>query len=258
MKVLLILVDGMRPDALEGIPEMEALRKEATYTLKGKTVVPSYTLPCHMSLFHSVEPSRHGTATNTYAPQVRPITGLCEVIRQKRQHVAFFYSWEELRDVSRPESLTHSLYINGHYDIPYEKVGREITDATLWNLTHAKADFIFSYLGWPDDAGHKHGWMSEEYLHSVRACWKEIAEMMAAAGEEYTVIVTADHGGHDRTHGTDLPEDTTIPVFFKGPHFQPGKELESFRILDIAPTVAKIMKLDAPEEWEGKCLIPDC
>jgi len=254
MKVLLILVDGMRPDALPGIPEMEALRARSSYTLKGRTVFPSYTLPCHMSLFHSVDPIRHGTATNTYAPQVRPIEGLCEALCRKGLQSAFLYSWEELRDLARPGSLMHSTFINGHCGNNHAKLSRRITDCTLQHLRTDRSDFVFSYLGWPDSAGHDNGWMSEEYLHSVRECWKEIAEMIEAAGEEYTVIVTADHGGHDRTHGTEMPEDMTVPLFCYGPDFTPGEITEETSLLDIAPTIVKIMGLRADPEWEGKAL----
>ena len=255
MKVLLILVDGMRPDALPGIPEMEALRARSSYTLKGRTVFPSYTLPCHMSLFHSVDPIRHGTATNTYAPQVRPIEGLCEVLNRKGLESAFLYSWEELRDLARPGSLMHSTFINGHCGNNHAKLSRRITDCTLQHLRTDRSDFVFSYLGWPDSAGHDNGWMSEEYLHSVRECWKEIAEMIEAAGEEYTVIVTADHGGHDRTHGTTMDEDMIIPMMFVGEAFTPGKALENVSMLDLAPTIAKLMGVPAAKEWEGKPLV---
>ena len=77
-KVILILVDGMRPDGMMGCgnPFAEKLIKESTYSLTAQTVMPSVTLPCHMSLFHSVDPERHGILTNTYVPQVRPIEGL--------------------------------------------------------------------------------------------------------------------------------------------------------------------------------------
>ena len=255
MKVLLILVDGMRPDALPGIPEMEALRARSSYTLKGRTVFPSYTLPCHMSLFHSVDPIRHGTATNTYAPQVRPIEGLCEVLSRKGLDCAFLYSWEELRDLTRPGSLMHSTFINGHCGNNHAELSRRITDCTLQHLKTDRSDFVFSYLGWPDSAGHDDGWMTEEYLHSVRECWKQIAEMIEAAGEEYTVIVTADHGGHDRTHGTEMAEDMTVPVFLCGPDFAEGKELESYHITDLAPTIVKLLGADRPREWEGKELV---
>ena len=72
MRTLVILVDGMRPDALVNIPQAQKIMERSTHTLNARTVMPSVTLPCHMSLFHSVDPARHGTTTNTYAPQVRP------------------------------------------------------------------------------------------------------------------------------------------------------------------------------------------
>ena len=81
MKVLLVLLDGMRPDAIGDIPQVQAMIREGASTLEAQTVFPSVTLPCHVSLFHSVDPMRHGTTTNTYMPQVRPINGLCEVLK---------------------------------------------------------------------------------------------------------------------------------------------------------------------------------
>ena len=106
-KVQLILVDGMRPDSLEacGNPYVKTLLENSLYTLDAKTVMPSVTLPCHMSLFHSVDPARHGITTNTYMPQVRPIDGLVERLKGKAK-CGMFYNWEELRDLTRPGSLT--------------------------------------------------------------------------------------------------------------------------------------------------------
>ena len=110
-KVILILVDGMRPDGMMGCgnPFAEKLIKESTYSLKAQTVMPSVTLPCHMSLFHSVDPTRHGIVTNTYVPQVRPIEGLFDRLDKFDKKCAFFYTWEELRDLSRPDHLHQAL-----------------------------------------------------------------------------------------------------------------------------------------------------
>lgn len=113
-KVLLILVDGMRPDMLTDIPEAQELMKRSSCCMTAQTVFPSVTLPCHMSLFHSVDPDRHGITDNIYTPQVRPIKGICEVLRQNRKRCAFFYTWEELRDLTRPDSLVLSNFISGH------------------------------------------------------------------------------------------------------------------------------------------------
>jgi len=90
MRTLVILVDGMRPDAIENLPQVKDLIKKSSYNMEATTVMPSVTLPCHMSLFHSVDPSRHGTTTNTYAPQVRPVNGLCEVLFKIKRKVHSF------------------------------------------------------------------------------------------------------------------------------------------------------------------------
>ena len=103
-KVLLILADGFRPDALTACshPFAARLYELGSYCLNALTVYPSVTLPCHMSLFHSVSPDRHGILTNTYVPQARPVNGLCEQLRAAGKTCAFFYDWEELRDLSVP------------------------------------------------------------------------------------------------------------------------------------------------------------
>ena len=129
-KIVLILVDGMRPDGMMqcGNPFAEKLLRESTYTLSGKTVLPSVTLPCHMSLFHSVDPDRHGVTTNTYVPQVRPVEGIFDRLDKYEKKCAFFYTWEELRDLSRPDHLYYSLCINQH---KYTDTDNKITDAAI-------------------------------------------------------------------------------------------------------------------------------
>ena len=95
-KVVLVLVDGMRGDAVRacGNPGVEKLLAESTYTLHARTVMPSLTLPCHMSLFHSVDPDRHGITSNIYTPQVWPIEGMVERLDRAGKKCAFFLTWE--------------------------------------------------------------------------------------------------------------------------------------------------------------------
>jgi len=250
-KVLLILLDGMRPDALEscGCEFLPELKKHSHYTMAAKTVMPSVTLPCHMSLFHSVEPSRHGILTNTYVPQVRPVQGICEVLCQAGKKSGMFYTWEELKDITRPGSMTRTSFYSGHILGGKEPTELVAKDACAY-LKDGKPDFCFLYLGVTDDMGHKYGWMSEEYITSIRECMDLAKEAMNCVGDEYVTILTADHGGHDRTHGYDLPEDMTIPMFFHHSSFSEEK-LEEASILDIAPTIAKLIGVRAPADWEG-------
>ena len=79
-KVILISVDGMRPDGFLGCehPFTKRMLKEFSYTLTGCSMKPSVTLPCHTSIFYGVPPARHGIVTNAYVPPVRPIKGIAE------------------------------------------------------------------------------------------------------------------------------------------------------------------------------------
>ena len=60
MRVLLVSIDGMRPDAIKDLPQVKKMMQESSYTFSEKTVFPSVTLPCHVSMFHSISPTRHG------------------------------------------------------------------------------------------------------------------------------------------------------------------------------------------------------
>ena len=255
MKVLLILVDGMRPDAIVDISEANNMSRSSSYTMDATTVMPSVTLPCHMSLFHSVNPERHGTTTNTHTPQVRPIAGLCEVLKRAGKKNAFFYDWEELRDLTRPGSLDYSYFYSGVQKSGFEAADSKIEEATMSFVAQEKPDFVFMYLGWPDEAGHKFGWMTDEYMHSVKESWKVIERVRKAFSDEYTIIVTADHGGHDRIHGNDIPEDMLIPVFIEGENFAENNKLENVNIKDLAPTIVKLLGIEPDADWEGKSLI---
>lgn len=246
-KVILVLADGLRPDAMMqcGHPFAEKL---STYTLAAQTVTPSVTLPCHVSLFHSVDPARHGTVTNTYMPQVRPIKGLVETLASKKKKCAFFITWEELRDLSRPGKLDVCEMLSCY---THKDSNELITSRAIPYIKEEQPDFLFLYLADTDNTGHDHGWLSPEYMqdaHDALACLEKVYESLP---EDYTLIFLADHGGHDRTHGTESPEDMTIPLFFCGPRFEKGKILPEASIKDVAPTVVKLMDIEPQPEWEG-------
>lgn len=254
MKTLLILVDGMRPDALTGCKAAQKVMANTVYTLNAQTVMPSVTLNCHMSLFFSTLPERHGTKGNTYAPPPRPILSICDVLAIEKKDVAFFYSWGQLRDLCHPASLNYSLLIKGgHYG--YEQANNRLTDAAIGYINENNPDLTFLYLGYPDEAGHAHGWMGKEYMYSLENSWENIARIIEAIPKDYAVIITADHGGHDHTHGTEMPEDMTIPLIFAGAERELIGDLSDVSIMDIAPTIAALSGTAPNPDWEGKSLL---
>jgi arylsulfatase A-like enzyme len=69
-------------------------------------------------------------------------------------------------------------------------------------------------------------------------------------------LVTSDHGGHGVVHGTDEPEDMTIPWMLAGPGVRTGHTIEaSVSIVDTAPTILHTMGIEAPESWMGQPIL---
>ena len=255
-KVILILSDGLRPDAVMKCahPMVKTFMEKGTCTMEGRTVMPSVTLPCHMSLIHSVDPQRHGVLTNTYTPQVRPIKGLFDQLRMFGKKCGFFYNWGELRDLYQPDSLAEACFISGH-QFPWHDVCEQCTDRTIEFVNKEKPDFVFLNLGEVEEAGHKYGWMTDDYMKAVNHAFELTQRVIESVGSDYTVMLIADHGGHDRTHGTDMPEDMTIPFMTLNGPWEVGSTFDSVSIKDIAPTVAKFLEVPANEDWEGTSLI---
>lgn len=254
-KVLLVLVDGLRPDSIPLCPHpfLQAFLQSCTYTLHGLSVMPSITLPCHMSLFHSVLPSRHGIMDNTYHRPVHHIDGLFEVLKHQKKTCHFFYTWSELRDLCLPGSLAKSMLCN--YYIYGVQADCEMCDYAIRSLENEKPDFIFYYTGNTDEVAHKYGWMSEEYLEAVALASQNVEKLFRTLPNDYSMVLTADHGGHARTHGLNIPEDMTIPIAFYGAPWQRGRELDSIRLIDIAPTIAAMMGCTPSADWDGRSLL---
>lgn len=260
-KVVLVLVDGLRPDAIQqcGDPFLLNLQKESTSCFSADSIVPPITLPCHTSLFYSVCPQRHGITTNTWMPLVRPIDSLGDAVAKAGKKATMFYNWEQLRDLNRPGSLHHSWF-RSQCGVPRQdmEAEKEMAAAALSYIWKEQPDFLFLYLGYTDEAGHDYGWMGKEYLAAAANASGCIRRLKERLPEGYHLIVTADHGGHGRTHGMEIPEDMKIPMLFFGPKFAAGKTVSGISLIDIAPTVADILEINRPREWEGRSLLESC
>ena len=253
-KVILISIDGMRPDGLKqcGNPFVKELEKTCAYTYKGSSVNPSVTLPCHFSMSHSVVPQRHGILTNTYIPQVRPIKGIFELVRENKGTTAFYYGWGELRDIALPCGLDHTVYMRSR---DRKTVDNYLTEECIKRLRSDKPDFVFLYQVDTDHAGHDFTWMSKEYLETISNAIDNVKKIIEEFGNEYSVVIMADHGGHDRTHGTLENEDMTIPFFFYGKDFKAGEIDRGVSLIDLAPTMVKVMGIEPDPDWDGVSIV---
>jgi len=252
--VILVSIDGMRPDGLvqADTPTLDGLMARGSVSLTARTVMPSVTLPCHTSMLRGVDTPRHGITTNTFQPLARPVPSLIDVARAAGKRIGFFYNWEPLRD----------LYEAGNMDVayfwgdPHQPEGDwHVVRAAAEHVAEPGFDFLFVYLGHTDECGHKHGWMTAPYLAAVAnadRCVGHLLDACARAGKDPVVLVQSDHGGHGRSHGTDSPEDMTIPWILAGPGVRTGHTLTTLvRIYDTCPTLAELLGLQPAPQWDG-------
>lgn len=252
--VVLVTLDGVRPDAIRqaSTPHIDQIVKDGSHTLTAQSVMPSITLPCHNSIFRSVPPSRHGVTSNVFNPAPDLPPSLFDIASRAGLVTGMFYNWPPLRDIAEPDSV-HVSYCESNTHLPEGDC--HITDMAIQAARRQRFDLLFLYLGHVDWSGHEYGWMSDEYLEAVRQADECLGRFVSASidmVQPVDFIVFADHGGHDRGHGTDSPEDMTIPFLMWGYRVESGHTIRRpVTLLDIAPTAATLLGLKAAPEWQG-------
>jgi predicted AlkP superfamily pyrophosphatase or phosphodiesterase len=216
--------------------------------------MPSITLPCITSIFHSLPPERHGVLTNNWVQMARPVPGLIDLAHEAGLFTGSFYNWEPLRDVSRPGSLSLSVFHRTSDDPHGDQVLADEAVRLIGPIANEneKLIFCFVYLGTVDSSGHTSGWMSDEYLVQLARVDGALGTLLGGLPAESTVLVQADHGGHGFVHGTEEPEDMLIPWIIVGPSIRRGHEIQGpVSLLDTAPTLARALGIDPHPDWEG-------
>ncbi|MFP4030293.1 MAG: alkaline phosphatase family protein [Desulfococcaceae bacterium] len=251
---ILIVVDGLRPDAISPAetPNICGLMAKGAACLRAQTVPPAMTLPAHFSIFTGVPPSRHGVWTNTDHPTPAPdCPGLMERIRFHGGTSAAFFSWELLRNLWSPGAVEMAHCRN---TVSEEGHDLRLAEACGQWVAERRPNFVFLYLERTDFAGHAEGWMSDFYREAVRGAdaavgrFLEILEL-ADCRRRYGIVLQSDHGGIERDHGNRVePEVLTVPWIASGAGIPAGHEISTeVSVLDTAPTLARMLDFPAKD-----------
>lgn len=249
--VFLIVIDGLRPDALARArtPNIDRLWQSGLYTWNAQTILPSLTLPAMASLLSGLPPERHEILWNYWDPQRGRIAvpTIFDLAQQARIPTAAFVGKQKLEHLFQPETPLHILNSDA----------RQIIEAAIAYFSKHRPQLLLIHLADADNAGHRYGWMTVKQLQAIERVDEAIGLLLKTLEElnilkDSVIIITADHGGHGRIHGTDDPRDLTIPWILWTPEIEIGRELAQLvRIYDTAATVLVALDLAIPAEWEG-------
>jgi predicted AlkP superfamily pyrophosphatase or phosphodiesterase len=249
--VLILSIDGLRPDAiaLASMPNLLNLMQSSAYSLTAQTISPSVTLPAHASMLSGLCPSKHGVDWNDYLPEKGNAVGtdLFDLAHAAGLETVMYIGKKKLLQVTEPSSVDISEYIADRDSV--------IVDQLIEDFP---VDFgvLFIHFPTPDGMGHQYGWLSPEQLSVLFRADEAIGELLGELDrrnlrDETLIIITADHGGHETSHGSRMPEDMTIPWIASGPGIQPKQLTTTVHTMDTAATAAMVLGLDIPVEWDG-------
>jgi hypothetical protein len=254
-RVLILSIDGLRPDAiaLAPMPILLELMDTGAYSLNAQTIYPSGTLPGHASMLTGQCPEKHGVRWNDYLPASGYAKGqsIFALAKEAELRTIMAVGKEKLRQITPPETTDIYRYINDRDLV----IAAEI-------IPDLQAGFGLAFIHFPtaDWMGHVYGWLSPEQFSVLRRADEALGNILAALKEsdlrdDTLLIITSDHGGREFGHYSRHPENMTIPWIIHGPGVVPGEIQNPVSIADTAATTAWALSLPIPPEWDGFPLI---
>jgi predicted AlkP superfamily pyrophosphatase or phosphodiesterase len=274
--VFVFSFDGGKPAVIaeSEMPVLKKLVAEGAVTWEASTIFPSKTLPSHTSMMTGVGPDKHQVLWNDYMP-IRgfvKVPTMFSLLKAKEPNavtgmfvgkVKFRHLWLDgsldMFDYGGPQDRSP---VAGTPEIekgkkPSQEVAKQ---ASAWIKEH-KPKLAFIHLTDPDSAGHASGWGSPEQKEALKVsdqAFSQVVKAIKEAGiaDSSVIIVSADHGGHDKTHGLDIPDDMHIPWLAWGKGVKKGfKITEPVKTYDTAATALWLLDVPLPAEFDGKPVV---
>ena len=230
------------------------MMREGAHAREARTILPSRTLPSHTSMLTGVQPEVHGITWNDERIRVEgrvAVPTVFTVAEEAGLHTAAFFGKAKFRHLILPGAPRDVEAPRGSEVVLAPRIAEEV----LHYLSFRRPHLLFVHLSDPDLAGHSLGWMSGGYWWAVRRADAAVELIRQAAVRAYdgdvVVIVTADHGGDGRSHGSDADEDVLIPWIAWGRGVVPGEIPCVVGTTSTAATTLWLLGIPVPGEWDG-------
>ncbi len=182
---------------------------------------------------------------------------------------AVIANWKYINDIADAGGYPadENIYIAYEEADGWEAADNKVADGTIALIeatSSTESTFVFSYQTGVDEEGHLHGGGSTQYRDALINTSENIAQILAAVaewesanpGEEWTVIITTDHG-HQQSkgpgHGFQSPDETTTFVIFdlESDDSYDGKQNLGYTNADITPTIVDLFNIAQRSDFDG-------
>ena len=277
-RVLLIGTDGTNLDKVLADPANVGFFDLMAESVTGATSIVGHTTisgPSWTTILTGVWDNKSGVINNIFNPA--PYDAWPTVFNLLEAHnpdidTAVIADWKYINDIGAagafPVAADDNIFVP--FDTSWENTDDDVTTATIARIRATQAadsSFIFSYQVAVDEAGHAYGGGSPEYAAAIVNTSENIAAIMTAVndwedanpGEEWTVIVTTDHGHQQSVgfgHGFQSPNETSSFVIFdlEGDGANDGKQNLGYSNADITPTIVNLFGAPPRSDFDGVSL----
>ncbi len=260
-RCIVVLADGLRPDAVTGphMPALLGLSRDYTSATHAVTVRPSVTVAALTSFATGVSPVAHSFVEPGLGFLPR-LVGLRPLGKELARHrVPTLVAAGSVAARSRSVAWALGACAGVHRLISSSGDAADVVRAALPEL-ELGGSLAFVYLPDCDRAGHAHGWMSDPYLQAAAGVDAAVHHLAVQTGilDDGLLIVLADHGGggvaptdHDAPH----PLNDAIPLVLAGHDVRRHQTItRPVSLLDVPATVLDWFGIAVPECYEGTAL----
>jgi len=265
-KVLVIGIDGVRPDVLAEVPtpHIDALIADGTFADDVQSKAQTISGPGWSSMVIGAWPDKHLVTNNDftgndYATYPDFLTRL-EWVAPEISTFAVL-DWPPLGTTESggplfSDTIDAKLNFNGE-EGGYEAADAASVAAAVRYLSHQDPDAAFVYIGNPDVAAHDTG-VSPEYRRSIEIADTHVGELLAAIRsrstydqEDWLILISTDHGHKDEGgHGGESPEEKTVFYLASGPSAAKGEPAVLPNLVDIAVTAMAHLGVRVDPAWD--------
>ena len=177
---------------------------------------------------------------------------------EKYPHVTYFLSGGQHSPFLHEERLLCPSPKVATYDLQPKMSAFELTEAILGHLRAKTHDFVCINYANADMVGHTG--IFEATVEACTAVDQCLSKVISAAQQaDYGVLIMADHGNAEQMRYPDGNPHTAhtinpVPCILLPPKGLIVNKLRDGDLIDIAPTILKLMGLEQPKEMTGKAL----
>jgi len=104
---------------------------------------------------------------------------------------------------------------------------------------------VFLHVSGLDFVGPEFGWLSKEYMEELSYIDEYLTPIIRSVKEQknYLIIITSDHGGHDKIHGSQHPDDYKLP-FITHSDIMKVKNIQNTRysVAELKDILGRVLK----------------